>query len=1076
MTAMLGSSALQSVLGALGALAEPEPTLRQPERAQRLVDLDDLLVMLAGRLESAAVVAPELAFIRDRVRTLRDEPFDTRQTTVFELAMLATQVHRTLATLVAVGPPLVHAAQLAEPGLWLAGVSDPITAAARKILKLYADAVIRAWQPLGDADAAIAAADAAAAKFPEQVCELYLHDLRGIRAHIITVGELRDDLLQMKQASGRPLSGTASLDDVGISAAPPPANRWLGLVRFENDWSQLRSQWDNREPGTKDAVQALGRKLQAYTATLTALTVDEELQTWVDELIAYPTLKGRLNGYRTELAAILGDLHTGFATGGAAHAAGFKALQGLLTREQFRTDVEDVVSALNWQAEVKSILVTTAIVAAAALTGGFAASVAGATIGLFAGEAAILGVSWAAVGAFTAEVIVFTMVNRFGTALAFGEQAIVGTTFWEDALWNAAMIGTLRAVEFGFTRIFMRVGEKTFRFRAGKFVTSQISLLAFAEFQQYARTGSLMSAGELGRAAIHQVAMSAILVAGGYVGTRFSQRVGALATRFQQADVQALDVSAAALAVLTAKVANGTATAAEREALAPAVEKQWNDEVKLVESLPQSEPLRAEKLAEYAARKAELELRLAKLGFETTLSGPTAASSFAPVEPGTVAFEPQARPTLEKFHADRAGTLTEVPGTGLLEGKLPTGEVTYYAPAGTFAAEPPKPVRMASGTNEAHESAPLVEQADRGMQNLSALFSKKSVEKILGRAGPEQTPGLLQLLAHPEFEKTPGQRPIAKDDVAAFATSPEARDFAAEHGPRLAIEIKRKLGATGNEIPPRVVTALERASELIEKTPEPGRPQLIQQLRTLDRAALESRLGTAKPKPLRPKTVTKDNIGVDQQTAQWRGIYNLLKAKYGNLVPDQVVRTRADIEQAFEAARLGKFRRRLATDADRRAALTKFGQLLDNAQLAVGPLNAKYGAFAEWLFLPDRAGGKLVFLNGTSENVAWGTPGTTVPDGWKVANGLGTATELKANKIHDPVATKADVLAVARQHHNDAIGDATNLPPGSIIELRYVWAPRQSFIDAMLEVFTRSDTKITRVKFGDGDWIQIVPK
>jgi len=59
----------------------------------------------------------------------------------------------------------------------------------------------------------------------------------------------------------------------------------------------------------------------------------------------------------------------------------------------------------------------------------------------------------------------------------------------------------------------------------------------------------------------------------------------------------------------------------------------------------------------------------------------------------------------------------------------------------------------------------------------------------------------------------------------------------------------------------------------------------------------------------------------------------------------------------------------------------------------------------------ERGSGKLVLLNGTSDNVAWGTPGSTVPDGWKVTNGLGTATELKANKIHDPIATKGDVQA-----------------------------------------------------------------
>ena len=84
----------------------------------------------------------------------------------------------------------------------------------------------------------------------------------------------------------------------------------------------------------------------------------------------------------------------------------------------------------------------------------------------------------------------------------------------------------------------------------------------------------------------------------------------------------------------------------------------------------------------------------------------------------------------------------------------------------------------------------------------------------------------------------------------------------------------------------------------------------------------------------------------------------------------------------------------------------------------------------------------------------------------------------RARVAQDPRAGghRGDVGDVAKEHHKDAIGDSTNLPSGGIIELRYVWEPKQAFLDVMTEIFTQSDTKITRVKFGDRAWVSITPK
>jgi hypothetical protein len=61
-----------------------------------------------------------------------------------------------------------------------------------------------------------------------------------------------------------------------------------------------------------------------------------------------------------------------------------------------------------------------------------------------------------------------------------------------------------------------------------------------------------------------------------------------------------------------------------------------------------------------------------------------------------------------------------------------------------------------------------------------------------------------------------------------------------------------------------------------------------------------------------------------------------------------------------------------------------------------------------------------------------------------------------SHRIHEPGVTEGDLRNVAKEHHEDAIGASTNLPPGSI-ELRYVPEPKQAFIDVM----RRSSPRVT---------------
>jgi hypothetical protein len=134
-----------------------------------------------------------------------------------------------------------------------------------------------------------------------------------------------------------------------------------------------------------------------------------------------------------------------------------------------------------------------------------------------------------------------------------------------------------------------------------------------------------------------------------------------------------------------------------------------------------------------------------------------------------------------------------------------------------------------------------------------------------------------------------------------------------------------------------------------------------------------------------------------------------------------------------------------------------------------GPVNSKYGAFASALFLQERGNGKLVFFGSSSENVRW-RPG-------RLEGGERHRHRDRAQVAQDPRAgvTEGDVRNVAKEHHEDAIGAATNLPPGTI-ELRYVPELKQAFIDVMTEILTQSDTKITRVTFGDRALASITPK
>jgi hypothetical protein len=1061
---------LAQLLGALGVV-DDTPTPLRAEATPPVLDVPTMLELLDVWLSPLVAGAPELAPALGVVHAEQADPAPTDPAPeVFEIAARIGRIDAAFNAVVAAGPVIAQLVSLTDPAHYLSDVRDPILTEIRRIRRMYSAVIVTELRSVlrGTTTRALARADVAMAALPGFIRDQYLGP-RGIAGQIVQAEQAWSQLRQLRGELGLPAGSSTADRYAATDKTDPATGGWTLRDDLDQALGRARSMRDMNDAGTAGEVIALVRQLQALTGALSALTLRDQLATGVDQLIAYPDLKARVRGYVDELNAIittlgnaLGDAQSGdrdrVARAATAQVAGITALSELLARPAVAADGDTLASTLGWQNAVKVALLATLVVAAASLTAG----AAGAAVAAIAGEATVLGIGVAGVGAFVAEAVFFTVMVRAGNEALLGPASIAESSFAEDLLWNAAMMGGLKAVESGFARVFVQVvkadtAAARIGFIVARTAVAQVSLLAFAELQNLLKKGELLSLPQLGRAALQNIGMTAALGAGRMLATSFAARLTGV-PEIDPIRLQLLDARRANVQSSFRKIADGTGTAAEREQYLRDAHALWTDFLALVDTLPENDPRVPQLIEPFARARFELELHLAMIG----MASPDVAGQppmARPVRPGVVALADEARARIDDFYADRGGQVDTTALPGVLVGTLPGGHRVIYLTL-ALPDRAPTAAELAVGRIPGLEEAAFDDVAAAGLLRLtSAGFSAETVDTILAAAGPRQV-DFLRLLSHPQFAAAQTLRTAGGPGLSALARSAGTLDFARAYGPDLARLLVRRFGS-GAEL----VRAQERAAALLEATAPADRPQLAQELAGLGTLELRLRLGTAVRKP-RP-SVTKDSLGIDRGSVQWRTIREEVGRTYTGL-PAAQLDLRADLDQVLAVAHARRFDKITAHDT-KLAMLDRFDQLCRDAGLSIGSRNGRRGLLAELLFIPGR--GKWVIFFKTDE-IKIPVAGSTVPDDWYLVDGVREALELKSDLLH--LMNLGDLKALARAYLTDARGDAENLPKGSRYGLWFIRDPGKAGRDAMAAELSAAGSPITRVRFGAGDWQPVV--
>ncbi|BCJ50645.1 hypothetical protein Asp14428_21200 [Actinoplanes sp. NBRC 14428] len=884
-------------------------------------------------------------------------------------------------------------------------------------------------------------------------------------------------LRELRAQLGRPVSGPTGADHGTAADAGPNVTTWPLRADLDDALGRARAMRDNGEPGLEEAMQDLIRTVQIQHATLTALTVREQVSAWVDQVIAFPDLTARVTGYVGELDTVLRGFSDAFAArthpddparmaaAATAQVAAITALAELLGRRQVKDDLDELGTVIGVETAVKMALLATAVVAAAALTAGMAGAAVGGALasgaaagGLTLAEAAAVG----AIGSFAVEALWFTVAVRAGNELLLGPDSVSHTSFAEELFWNAAMMGGIKAVERGFATVFVQLvradtAAARIAFVAGRTAVAQLSLFAFAELQSLVHRGRLLTGEEAAAAALQQIVMTATLSIGRLLGTSFAERLTG-EPRIDATRLQLLEARRALAATRFRQIGAGRATPEQVATYLTDAQALWTDFLKLVDTLPPEDARVPALIEPFAKARFELELRLAMIGILSPDSGglPPACR---PVRPGVVAVSAEARARLEQFHAEREGTLEPATLPGVLVGARPGGARTIFLTS-ALPERAPTPAELALVRGVVPEDVLFDDVATLGLVRLTEAFGARKVDNVLAAAGDRQIE-LLRLLAHPELAQVTAVRNAGGEAWEAIGQDARAVAFGRAYGPRLAVKLYTMFGPG-----PARVDARERTAGLIEAAEPARRDPLIQELLTLDDRRFRLRIGTAKR--IVRQAATKDSLKIDRSLVQWRTIRAEIERNYPHLTAEQRD-GRADLDQVLEAARAGKFAKSLS-HATRLAMLDRFDALGRQYGLSPGSISGRRGTLAEWLFIPGRGFRRTVWLRG--KQIRQVVSGCTVSDDWYQVDGRWEALELKSDLIHQQ--STAELRALAGGYLTDAAGDAENLPPGSRYALWFIREPgTQADMDAMITVLRGGGSPITRVRFGDREWVDL---
>jgi hypothetical protein len=996
-------------------------------------------------------------------------------------ASLKANVARLNDTLVAIQPVFSALSELAKKENYLPGIADEVAAETDAIKALYLQALQGAYEGTDLKGEKLIKAEKRMLRLPDIIVKLYL-SAEGIEKIFNQIWSLRNDIRSLRKATGRmdPVTRTADkMAGLDRSDQSPIENQFKQILGYAR---KARFYED------KDVLQQV-RKLtlvsQSVAAVMTALALYEQFIYWEQELddsiingiieVAFTSRLDEARAYKKKLDAILKTLEK-YRTaktrekGYAYVNQGVKELSDLVTSAEFKDTVEAIQDRLKTIATIDILGKTAVILALSALTSGAAAAAVGGTLRGLAMTGMV-----ARTGTFVAEVLAFTVTSRIGQQIAFGK---LDTSLAEDLVWNAAMFGVLKVATKQFTNIFMRFRDPNIHklaFALGKAGTAVVALHVFAEAQHLLSTGKLMSGEERKMAALQNVIMVAALEMGRFITKPLEKRIevsinNKLKNLFKT-QYESLHKDRLALVETVKKLERGQATKAEVETLLKQIEGIWARELRLLSDGAKRKAFSEAELQKavepYKNQIAQLELRLSQLGFEAMLG--TGAGSFRPMARGVVAYTPEGREVLESFYKSRKGKLRKSSVADVLEGRLPTGELTFYVLEGTTPKKLPTLERMTVARDLARMEAKGDELAAEGLKRLESMgLGERRIDEILASAKEKDLNVLLRALADPAYKMQ-----IGSAFYTGLAQRPAAMVFARTYGGEVLMRLYRTYGKRWSF---ELTNIIGRAQAKLEaaKTAK-ARSELLQKLSTETSAGkVEVLLGKAPlPKPPKPIRATKKTMGVNRAHPSWKAFRveaEQFAKKHGETLTEEQIDLRADLEQVLQAAKGSRLRK--LSHASKVSILDRFDNIATKSRLRTSWANNKRGILSEWLFLPKPAKAKVAFLKG--KKVRIGIKDQTIPDYPIEQAGYTEWVNLKSDLIDTGKAVKgvfSSGKAAAKTYRAKAVKEAANLPAGDKYSLDFIRDPGPLTRKAMLDILLATGSSVHRVKFGEGNWI-----
>lgn len=1066
-------------LGALELLA-PRAAVTAPEASDDyLVHTSTLLQLALEDVDQLALLAPdELSELKQALQSDLAAPVPG---TAEEETRLRARAVLLMQALAIAGPAIRSLSAMEDGDRYLPSTAAAITARVRRARQLYAMAINASdtgeqWRTA----AALDAADRLAATIPDAITDAYL-GTSGVQAEILKIDPLRSLAIQIREAQTPPTpTPSRHADDLAGFAPHVGGGTAAAFLLFR--LNQLRSAW--RDERVRDGISArTSRELReiVFRAQIAAsvgpiLVTYEQLKLWERQLDLNAHLA---TPHREALGRALAKIEQfRFEDGDAAQvealSEGIREAHEYLKSDEYAAAVEDIQDRF----ALDAIIDRAAAIAAIGLAATLAAC--GASIAAAPAFAALEGVigagAWATtitvVGTVAIETLAATLVSTALTELVYGppeQQAELGSALLTGFAIALLTRGVISGSSVGVKRALGEAALKTGTFRAYTTAAGLVTSHAFIELHARFETGKWMSQGKRFNALLENAIGTIAGEMAQVVMTPLSARDPATAAQLDthlKPQLDALEQQRTAMRPAAERLASGLATGDEKVAAAKQVEDVANAEAALVGTAVKDGHVPPAAMAALLAMAQRVQLQVARMGLPTSSLTP-GPPAFQPGGAGVVVVEPTARPVLEQFHAQRDIELQPSSGEpDVLVAQRPGTERLAYTPTDTLPEKLPSPAKVAETPSEVERAAvdPQTEAAARANVLEYVRNSEIRASELLAYYDRHMLSGVLELFSQGQLRGG-----FSKWFLKKLNSKPDAVLFGRAFGRDVLVKIYRAYNK-GDNWGPETDAAFDKATDRIMSaaTPE-AREQVLATLRGDDKAKIRALLGDAKPRKIRPKKISKRNLGIDRSTIAWQAVHHPRAQELGprvGVTDPEKIKILADILQVRQNAEDRKYKD--WTWQKRLEVIQRVDEDRVKCGLDIGPGNSIRGSISEWLFNPQRGFPKTVFVNRAPWEWKYGRPprGHTIPDFFVDHR---THREWFNQKSDSRVTeSHAKALQAAREYHAEINErEALNIPPRDTYSIHFVRTPADPATrQAMIDILMAPGSKVKRVIFG----------